>query len=68
MENGYGSCADCTEFSDPMACRKFNNFMSKIFGLIFRSDRNACIKQIREMGIEAHAERMSESRAHSIKR
>lgn len=66
--NTYGSCADCTEFPDPMACRKFNNFMSKIFGFIFRSDRAACIGQIREVGIEGYAERMSELKIHSIKR
>ena len=68
IENGYGSCADCEEFEDPMACRKFNNFMSKIFGFIFRSDRAACIRQIRDVGIEAHADRMSEMKTHSIKR
>ncbi len=68
IENKYGSCADCTEFEDPMACRKFNNFMSKIFGFIFRSDRAACIRQIRDVGIEAHADRMSEMKTHSIKR
>ena len=68
IENGYGSCADCEEFEDPMACRKFNNFMSKLFSFIFRSNRAACIQQIREVGIEAHADRMSEMKAHSIKR
>jgi hypothetical protein len=68
MENSYGSCADCTEFGDPMACRKFNNFMSKLFGFVFRSDRAACIRQIREVGIEAHADRLSEMGKHSIRR
>jgi len=68
IENGYASCADCTEFSDPMACRKFNNFISKLFGFIFRSDRVACIGQIREIGIQGHADRMSEMKTHSIRR
>lgn len=68
MENGYASCADCKEFEDPMACRKFNNFMSKIFGFIFRSDRNACIRQIREVGVQGHADLMSALGAQSIKR
>jgi len=68
IENGYASCVDCKEFPDPMACRKFNNFMSKIFGFIFRSDRAACIRQIREAGIQVHAERMSSLGMHSIKR
>ena len=42
MENGHSSCADCKTPADPRECRKFNNFIAKIFGLIFRSDRRAC--------------------------
>ncbi len=68
IENGYGSCADCMDVEDPMTCRKFNNFVSKIFGFIFRSDRAACIHQILEVGLEAHAGRMSELGLPSIKR
>jgi hypothetical protein len=68
MENGYASCAECKEFEDPMACRKFNNFMSKIFSFMFRSDRNACIRQIKKMGIQGHADEMSRLGSQSIKR
>jgi len=68
IENGYASCAECTAFSDPKECRKFNNFMSTLFGFIFRSDRAACIRQIRELGIQAHADRMSALGQHTIKR
>ena len=39
-------------------CRKFNNFMGKLFGLLFRSDRRGCIERIREEGERAFAEEM----------
>ncbi len=68
MENKYQSCAECKEFSDPMACKKYNNFMAKLFGFIFRSNRAACIEQIRQVGIDEHAKKMAESGMPSIKR
>jgi len=64
----YESCADCAEFPNPNECRFFNNIISKIFGLIFRSDRAACIRQIREQGIEAHAADMAGKKRHTIKK
>jgi hypothetical protein len=68
MERQIKSCAECTEFADPRACNKFNNFMSKIFGLIFKSDRAACIAQIKQLGLEGHAKAMAEMRTQTIKR
>ena len=62
------TCADCTEFADPQACAKFNNFMSKLFGFVFNSDRAACIAQIKQVGLENHAATMTELRSHTIKR
>jgi hypothetical protein len=46
----------------------FNNFISKIFGFIFRSDRAACIDQIKEIGIQGHAQKMAAEKRQSIKR
>ena len=68
IEHEFASCAVCEEFSDPMDCSKYNNFMAKIFGVIFRSDRAACIRQIGELGIEGHAENMAQNRRQSIRR
>ncbi|MBN1625438.1 MAG: DUF3795 domain-containing protein [Deltaproteobacteria bacterium] len=68
MENGYRSCADCKDFKDVNDCRKFNNFISKIFAFVFRSNRKACIEQIREKGNGKHAEIMASIKAHSLKR
>jgi len=68
IENHYSTCAECKEFSNSKNCSKFNNFVSKIFALLFRSDRAACISQIKEMGIQGHAEKMSELKLQSMKR
>ena len=59
-EKGYASCAECTDFKDVHACKKFNNIVSKIFAVVFRSNRKACIEQIRSKGLSAHAEIMSQ--------
>jgi hypothetical protein len=67
LENGYGSCAECTLVADPHDCKKFNNIISKLFAWIFRSDRYACIRQIREKGLPGHAEWMAERGLQTIK-
>jgi hypothetical protein len=66
--NQFASCADCKDFQNPSDCRKFNNWISKVFGFIFRSDRAACICQIRELGIESHAANMAKNKWQTIKR
>ncbi len=53
------TCADCQPFPDPHGCRKFHNPFSRIIGFFLRSDRRACIEQIRERGIEGHASAMA---------
>lgn len=68
VDMGIPSCAGCGEFADPRTCRKFNNVISKLFGLVFRSDRAACIDQIRRVGREEHARIMAEMGRHSIRR
>lgn len=68
MENNYQSCANCKQFANPMDCKKFNNFISKVFGLIFRSDRAACIAKIKQDGPSAFAAFMSSNGWQSIKR
>jgi len=68
IENGYSSCADCREFSNPGECKKYNNFFSKIIGFALRSDRAACIMQIKEIGIQGHADTMSKQKKQTIKK
>ncbi len=59
LDAGYSSCAECREFPDPKACRKSHNFVSRAIGFLLRSDRGACIGQIRQKGIEGHAADMA---------
>ena len=68
IDSQYASCADCRQFDDPKDCKTFNNTISRIFALVFRSNRAACIAQIRELGIQGHADNMAENRRQSIKR
>jgi hypothetical protein len=66
--NQFASCADCKDFQNPSECRKFNNWISKIFGFIFRSDRAACICRIRQLGLEGYAADMAKNKRQTIKR
>lgn len=62
------SCAECNEYTNPKDCNKFHNNMSKIFAFLFKSDRAACIAQIKALGKSGHAKRMTELRKHSLKK
>jgi hypothetical protein len=42
--------------------------MSKVFGLVFRSDRAACIEQIKQLGINGHARSIADKGIHTIRR
>jgi hypothetical protein len=68
MEHGYGSCADCKEFTNPMDCKKFNNIFSKFFALVFKSDRAACITKIKADGYENFASFMAENKLQSVRK
>lgn len=68
LDRGFATCADCKEFPDPAACRKFNNFISKMFAFIFRSDRRACVLRVRAVGCQAFAAEMAEKGQQSIRR
>ena len=61
VENGWGTCAACDEVGDVADCGKFNNFIARLFGLIFRSDRRACVLRIGEVGVEAFTAEMAEA-------
>lgn len=68
MEKNYTSCADCKEYSSAMDCKKFNNPVSKIFSLVFRSDRQASINLIKEKGNAGYALYMTENKLQVIKK
>lgn len=62
------SCADCKENKDPVECKKFNNFISKLFAIVFRSDRVACIGRIRILGIKDYAAEMASLKRMTIRK
>jgi len=63
VEKGYATCADCTDFADLKQCRKLNNWIARIFGLIFRSNRIGGLYRIRDVGLDAFkAERQTSGR------
>lgn len=67
-DNEYLSCADCEEFNDVNNCKRFNNFTSKVFSFIFRSNRKACIKLIKEKGYKEYVNYMDKENKMSIKK
>lgn len=67
IEHGYQSCADCQEFADPHDCAKFHNLFSRAIGFVLRSDRRACIHQIKEKGLDGHAQAMAQLGRVSIR-
>ncbi len=68
IESGVSTCAECREYPAVQDCPKFNNIISKLFGIVFRSDRAACIGQIKETGIEGHAKRMAALKIQTIRK
>ena len=67
IENGYATCADCTT-STPRECKKFSNFVSDLFSLIFRSDRPASIEYIKTHRREAYIDLMIDQKRMVIKK
>jgi hypothetical protein len=68
MDNNYLSCADCKIISEPMSCKKFNNIFSKVFKLLFGSDRNKCISFIKEKGYKNYADHMTNKKIMTLKK
>ncbi len=68
IEHGYATCADCEDHNDPTQCRKFYNIFSRLMGVVFRSNRPACIALIRDVGVEDFAKQMASNKAQSLPR
>ena len=52
ISRGFSTCADCKEFDNLKECKKLNNFISKIFAFVFKSDRMGNLNSIRQNGLE----------------
>ena len=68
LQRGYKSCADCAEFAKVEDCKKYNNWIARAFGFIFRSNRAACIALIREQGYPSFAADMAGKKRQSLPR
>lgn len=68
IDNNLSSCADCKEFADVKQCGKLNNFISKIFSLVFKSDRIGGINFIKTNGTEAFIDRLEKDKAMTFKK
>jgi hypothetical protein len=67
-EHSYATCADCKEHTDPNDCGQFNNVIARVLGLLFNSNRRACVLKIRELGAEGFARYMAENGRMSMPR
>ena len=56
QENNCSTCAECKDFENLNDCKKLNNIISKIFALIFRSDRIGNLNRIRQIGLDGFKE------------
>lgn len=65
-EKGLHTCAECE--TDIKECRFHNNLIGRFFALVFRSDRHACIRYIRENGEQAFAEEMAKQGKQTMKK
>jgi len=68
MSGGHSSCADCRKYQDPHECGKFHNLISRVIGFFLRSDRRACILQIKKLGLAGHADEMARKNRQSLPR
>ena len=66
IEKGFHTCAECE--MDVKDCRLHNNLIGKFFAFVFRSNRPACIRYIRENGEQAFAEEMTKRGEQTIKK
>ena len=67
-ENGFKTCAECIKYADPVECPTFHNWIGRIVGYCYGSDRAACIRRIKEIGLDAFADEMAEKNAVTIKK
>lgn len=68
IEKNIKSCAECDEFNDVKECKKFDNFVSKMFEFVFKSDRRAGIQMIKESGYDEFAKYMDKNNLVSMKK
>lgn len=66
INHDFHTCAECIK--DVAGCKTYSNLIGKVFAFLFRSDRPACIRYIKEYGEKAFAEEMTKRKCQTIKR
>lgn len=66
QSQGFNSCAGCNK--DVTQCKIYSNLIGRIFAFLFKSDRPACIRYIREYGEQAFAEEMARRKCQTMKK
>lgn len=66
QSHGFNTCAQCDK--DVAYCKTYSNLIGKIFAFLFRSDRPACIRYIREHGEQSFAEEMARRKCQTMKK
>lgn len=57
IKKGIITCAECPDFKAPHSykeCKKLHNFISKVFAVVFKSDRIGELTMLRDQGKEAY--------------
>lgn len=49
----FSTCAECTPYHDLTQCGKLHNYISRLFGWVFGTNRIGNLCRIREIGLEA---------------
>ena len=52
IEKSYTTCAECIDYSDLKKCKKLNNYVAKIVGFIFKTNKIDNLKKIRQIGLK----------------
>ena len=68
IEKNLTNCARCREFKNFKECRKLNNFTTKLFELIFRSDKISSVELLKSRGQKKYSQHMAENNLISIKK
>lgn len=53
QEKEFDTCAMCEKME---SCKTLDNFISKVFGFIFRTSRKNNLRTIKKMGLESYIE------------
>lgn len=64
-EKWIPNCSHCHEYTDYKKCKKLNNFISKIFAVVFWSNRFECINYIKKHWENKFAQHMSDIQSHN---